>query len=81
MGCPCRLCERHRRIQSVKSRGIAAEMSALIDELEDALDHTEDDLNHKNAILDGSWPTAAEYANRILQKVKERESADSAIPA
>jgi hypothetical protein len=71
--CQCRLCEDHRRILAVLVRNEPAELRAEIRDLEERLANAEFELEVDEAILDGSWPSAREYAEKIFRKVAMRE--------
>lgn len=43
---------------------------AFLDLSDDWL-HVADDLNHANAIIDGSWPTADEIINEVRRQQKQ----------
>ncbi len=68
MSCACRLCEHHRRIQSVKETGSIEELRELIDELENDLAGTASDLEVDEAILSGTWPSSRDYALHALEQ-------------
>ena len=66
--CQCKLCKEHRRVQAIKATGSMDELRALIDELEECLANVEADDEYYCAILDGSWPSAREIAQGIIER-------------
>jgi hypothetical protein len=72
--CQCAFCERHRHIDAVKSRGNVEGMRILLDSLWNDLCETDADLDYHQEILDGSWPSAAEQAQKILERVAARNT-------
>ena len=75
--CDCPLCTRHRRAQEIKNSSDIAKMTELIDELENMLFNIEFELEVDTCILNGSWPSTRQYAERIIQICDEREKAVS----
>ncbi len=73
--CACSFCKRYAKIVSVKGSRDVDSLVALVDELHEALANTEDDLNHKNCILDGSWPSAVEQLEAALDRAKGKRAA------
>jgi hypothetical protein len=71
--CECRLCQRHRRVGTVKKEGSVEELRALVDELYSALGDVEFDNEYYHAIFDGSWPSAEEQARGILERCAARK--------
>ncbi len=75
MPCNCAICTRATRFAAViASRDVDALIAAVV-ELENSLGMTEDDLDHKNAILDGSWPSAVEQLEAALERAKGKREA------
>jgi hypothetical protein len=71
--CECRLCVNDRNRNAIVERGNVEEMRSLIYDLRLELDCAELDLNVNACILDGSWPQAREYGERIIAACDKRE--------
>ena len=74
--CNCKWCERNRRWNEMAVSESQTVRDDLIHELREELGNVEEDLNWHKAILDGSWPTAREYAEKIIAAVEKREKGE-----
>jgi hypothetical protein len=77
--CTCEWCHWNAGVQAVVDRGVVDELQTLITDLRERLCDAEEDNAIMSAILDGTWPTASTYAEKILQIVDERRNATNEI--
>lgn len=68
MACDCKLCVRNRLIDS-QINLLPENQQAFFTDMFDLLLNTEMDLNHCEAIIDGSWPDSDEIIARKRDKV------------
>lgn len=71
--CKCSVCRDDREIERVKREGSPEELLRLIDTLQERLANAGLDVNYLRAIMDSSWPSARQHAERILKLCDERE--------
>ena len=69
--CKCRLCIRHRRMDSLRKRGTRKQLVAALDELMNHLCDVEADLNYHQVIMDGSWPSSVEQLQKALKRARK----------
>lgn len=74
MACPCEICARYQRFRMVMSSGSRVKLRQLARAIFDELYSVEEDLEYKNAILDGSWPTAVEHLEEALRAAKAKKA-------
>ncbi len=72
MSCDCYLCRDDRRYDAVIERGDVAELHGLIGELREELCNLGFEHSIDNAILNASWPSARDCAERILRLCNAR---------
>jgi len=61
----------YRDVDRVKKSGNFIDACLLIDVLAERLWYTEDDLEYKNAILEGWWPSSVDQLERALDKARK----------
>ena len=70
--CGCKFCSEGRAVEQHKIKigfdSFPEEAKKLINELEEKVFYLEDDLNYKDAIINGSWPSADD----IIKSQRER---------
>jgi hypothetical protein len=79
MKCQCRLCRSNPLLDLMIARGNPTVLLGIIWKLRNDLCCVEQDLNVHEAILDGSWPGAWGCAERILERVAEREGKEKEL--
>lgn len=72
MPCTCKLCTEHRRVQDIRLNGGTEDLRVLINQLEENLALAEFDNECYRAIMDGTWPSAREIAQRIIERCYAR---------
>ena len=76
-GCNCAQCVRSRRMQFILDGGSIEELKALVIELYDLVMNTEMDLNHAQAVIDGSWPDAERVIRTARARLKKKRALSS----
>lgn len=72
--CDCETCIRSRRYSNIIYKLSNDDDIEFMEGVMNTLVDTEDDLNHKQAILDGSWPSAVEkLGNSLMNALEIRE--------
>jgi hypothetical protein len=70
--CDCRLCKRNRKFERfLKKYPFTKKDTEFLNKIYDDLNMTESELNHREAVLDGSWPQAVEILERSLEEAKK----------
>lgn len=69
--CACSQCERYRKIKKALAFEDVEELKQIVNELLDSVMFLEEDLDYKNCILDGSWPSAVEQLKKALKKAEK----------
>lgn len=74
MTCDCKVCERHREfeghIKLLKEAGLDSSVE-FFENLYEDLNYVEMDNNVNQAILDGTWPSARQYAEQIIERLEK----------
>lgn len=69
--CDCKICtewrEEQKRREELGFHSWPKEAQKLIKELDDIICQLEDDIDYKDCIIDGSWPTADEIIKNKRQ--------------
>jgi hypothetical protein len=74
--CNCNWCKRFKQFKRVMANpNLTAFEKKFIDKLFDDLMHVEDDLNYKECILEGDWPSAVEQLELALARAKNKRIA------
>lgn len=69
--CDCQLCKRNRKFEGfLKKYPFTKNDTEFLNKIYLDLNMTEFELNHREAILDGSWPQAVEILERHLFAAK-----------
>jgi hypothetical protein len=72
MSCECELCVRHQKETECRTAlgfdSWPEEAKKLIREQDCTIMNLEDDINYKDCIIDGSWPTADEIIKSSREK-------------
>jgi hypothetical protein len=72
--CDCKICTEWRaetkRREELGFDSWPEEAQKLIRQLDDTIMNLEDDINYKDCIIDGSWPTADEIIKAKRENVK-----------
>jgi hypothetical protein len=70
--CDCELCKRNRKFEGfLKKYPFTKNDTEFLNKIYLDLNMTEFELNHREAILDGSWPQAVEILERSLEEAKK----------
>lgn len=72
--CDCRVCNRHREyelhIKILESAEISESTIEFFEKIYEDLNYVEFDNNVNEAILDGTWPSARQYAEQIIERLE-----------
>lgn len=71
--CNCRLCKRSRKFDDVMKR-VQQKDHKWFKDLYTELINVEADLEYKDAIMSGQWPSSVEILERCLEKARAHES-------
>ena len=75
--CNCNWCKRYKQFKRViENPKLTPFERKFIDKLFDDLNHVEADLNYKECILEGDWPSAVEQLELALARAKNKRAAD-----
>lgn len=73
--CKCGWCKLYARYKRAMASKSLKKLRAFTEKVFDLYNHTSEDLNYRQAILDGSWPTAIEQLERALNNAREFQAA------
>ena len=74
MSCACKLCQRNAEVEQRLAKLPASERDYW-EGIYELLLHVEMDLNHHQALVDGSWPDADLVIQGIRERCEQRQEA------
>ena len=79
--CDCRICTEHKATQAVIESRDVDELIKVVQDLESDKAHLELDLAVKEAVMDGSWPSAKRQLTQALSNIEKTEHQKIAVLA